>query len=66
MGKNTMATSLPRRLEENMKIVEEQIKVARHSPETDIDAEGAAVTQDTAPTESPQAQKSVLRRQEAT
>ena len=29
MGKSTMATRLPRRLEENMKIVGEQIKVAR-------------------------------------
>ena len=29
MGKSTMATSLPRRLEENMKIVGEQIKLAR-------------------------------------
>jgi transcriptional regulator with XRE-family HTH domain len=29
MGKSTMATRLPRRLEENMKIVGEQIKLAR-------------------------------------
>ena len=29
MGKSTLATRLPRRLEENMKIVGEQIKLAR-------------------------------------
>ena len=29
MGKSTMATRLPRRLEENMKIVGEQIRLAR-------------------------------------
>ena len=29
MGKSTMATRLPRRMEENMKIVGEQIKLAR-------------------------------------
>ena len=29
MGKSTMATRLPRRLEENMKIIGEQIKLAR-------------------------------------
>ena len=29
MGKSTMATRLPRRLEENMRIVGEQIKLAR-------------------------------------
>ena len=29
MGKSTMATRLPRRLEENMKIVGEQIKLGK-------------------------------------
>ena len=29
MGKHTMATKLPRKLEENMKVVGEQIRLAR-------------------------------------